>query len=54
MKKEYINPQTIVVSVQMQAILEGSEYVPFAETEEKLDGSQAASRKNYSIWGDDE
>ena len=52
MKKQYINPQTIIVSVEAQQMIADSQLVNFGSGTKS--GGSAASRRGYSIWDDDE
>ncbi len=62
MKKQYISPSALVVSVSPQSMVaattlngqEGNSNVNVTPTEEVYDGEGAARRRRRNVWDDEE
>jgi len=52
MKKTYQNPETTVVRIETPHILAGSEKLKIGDPVESAAGAE--TRRNYSVWGDDD
>lgn len=54
MKKQYTKPQTCIVAMQLQTLLEGS--MPKGNKDENMGGSSALTKEHHSInlWEDKE
>lgn len=54
MKKQYINPQTIIVSVEVQQMIAESTTAAINRDVTVDDENSIESRLSFSIWDDDE